>query len=130
MFRLEMKVNQLGDFKIMISNPTEQAKRKRGSLTVQAPVIPVELINGRDTAMALDQKNSHTFLLVPSLIADAPSVAGAALFPHLNHAGKSLDTRLVSPQHGHLLVSTNIWPVHGKHTKMRNRWTDAKKPII
>ena len=53
------------------------------------------------------------FLPLPSLVAHTPSVAGAALFPHLNHAGKSLDTRLTPPQHGHLLVSTNIWPVSG-----------------
>lgn len=57
------------------------------------------------------------FSLLPSLVAHTPSMAGAALFPHFNHAGKSLDTRLTAPQHGHLLVSTNIWPVHRKNTK-------------
>lgn len=60
-------------------------------------------------------------LLLPPLIAHTPSVAGAALFPHLNYARKSLDTRLTSPQYGHLLFSTNIWPVLRKHTKDRSR---------
>lgn len=51
---------------------------------------------------------------LPPLVSHTPSVVGAALFPHFDHAGKSLDTRLTGPQHGHLLVCTNIWPVHGK----------------
>lgn len=70
------------------------------------------------------------FLLLPSLVAHTPSVAVAALFPHLNHAGKSLDTRLTAPQHGHLLVSTNIWPMHGKHTQPRTRRTDSITNIV
>lgn len=53
------------------------------------------------------------FLLLPSLVAQAPSVVTAALFPHFNPAGERLDTRLPPPQHGHLLISTDIWPVHG-----------------
>lgn len=63
-------------------------------------------------------------LLSPPLVAHTPSVACAALLPHLHHAGKSLNTRLTGPQHGHLLVSTNIWPVH---TKWRRRWTGVLK---
>ncbi len=114
MFFLEMKVNQLCDFKIMIPSPIEQ-------------VPPSPYSASPSHSSGAYKWHTHTFLVIPSLVADAPSVAGAALFPHFNHAGESLDTRLMSPQHGHLLISTNIWPVHGKHIKMKIRWTDARK---
>ena len=60
-------------------------------------------------------------LVLPSLVAHTPSVAFAALLPHLHHAGNSLHARLMAPQHRHLLVSADIWPVHGETQK----WTDA-----
>lgn len=67
-------------------------------------------------------KPNFKSLHLPPLNTHTPFVACASLLPHLHHAGKSLDARLTAPYHGHLLVSTNIWPGHEKHIVSITKW--------
>lgn len=78
-----------------------------------SPAIIGEIASGKPNF-----KNLH----LPPLNTHTPFVACASLLPHLHHAGKSLDARLTAPYHGHLLVSTNIWPGHEKHIVYITKW--------
>ncbi len=54
----------------------------------------------------------------PPLVAHAPRLSRASLFPSFNHPREALDTRLRPGHKLHLLLSTHIWPGDKTHTSV------------